>query len=434
MRIAFTVLLAVIIFLFTGCEDDSHTHSPGPAATCEEPQKCKECGKVLKPKIMHDYVWVISSFPNFESTNGEETGTCKNCLLINKRSITSTSGLAYTIVDGICSVSIGIAEASEIVIPIEYKGTNPTGIIITKIANDGFHAEITKTGRAITAVRFPDSLTVIDSKAFYGCAVLTDINIHDNITSIGSEAFFNCPKLYEIIIPDSVTFIGTSAFSGCTGLKSVIIGTGVNLIRDKTFSECRKLASIIIPGNVTSIGKSAFSGCISLVSVTINAGVSSINDNAFEGCTVLTSVIIPDSVTSIGNGVFLNCTALAGIVIPNSVTSIGYSAFNGCTALAGITISSNVTWIEDFTFSGCAALKEVTIPESVTNIGMNAFNGCTSLKSVTLLGDTPFKLGTGVFLDTSGDIEFFVPANSVALYKADENWIKWAEKIKAIVK
>ena len=76
----------------------------------------------------------------------------------------------------------------------------------------------------------PDSVTEIESYAFYGCSSLTDIVIPDSVTSIGNGAFWGCSSLTDIVIPDSVTFIGYSAFYGCSSLAIIEIPNTVKKI------------------------------------------------------------------------------------------------------------------------------------------------------------------------------------------------------------
>ncbi|MBS7390438.1 MAG: leucine-rich repeat protein, partial [Oscillospiraceae bacterium] len=162
-----------------------------------------------------------------------------------------------------------------------------------------------------------NSVTSIESLAFYGCESLTEISVSSENADYSSEngVLFNKDKTKIVrylegkkdlsySIPDSVTSIGDWAFENCTSLTSVTI-----------------------PDSVTSIGFCAFSDCTSLTSVTIGSGVTSIGSSAFSNCTSLTSVTIPDSVTSIGIGAFYGCTSLASVTIPESVTAIDWFAF-----------------------------------------------------------------------------------------------------------
>ena len=275
---------------------------------------------------------------------------------------------------------------------------------------------------AIGEITIPNSVTSIDSSAFYGCSSLTSVTMSDSVTSIGNPAFENCTSLTSIEVSDN-----NGNYSSVDGVlfnkdkselitypagktdSEYVIPNSVISIGYSAFENCTSLTSVTIPDSVTSIGDSAFRGCTSLTNITIPNSVTSIGNSAFSGCTSLTSVTIPDSVTSIGSGAFSNCTSLKSIevsennknyasidgvlfnkdkselvtypagktdseyVIPNSVTSIGYSAFENCTSLTSVTIPDSVTSIDYSAFENCTSLTSVTIPNSVTSICDSAF-------------------------------------------------------------
>ena len=212
-------------------------------------------------------------------------------------------------------------------------------------------------------------------------------------------------------------------------IKTVVIKDGVTSIGTHAFENCSKLTTITIPYRVTSIGGYAFQGCSSLTSITIPNSVTSIGDGAFEGCTGLTSITIPNSVTSIGYEAFYSCSSLTDLIIGKSVTSIGGKAFSYCSSLTSITIPNSVTSIGGGAFEDCSSLTSVTIPNSVTSIGDGAFQNCSSLTSVTCEainppecgGDDPYN-GIWVFSGVDKSIPLYVPAQSIDLYKAADQW------------
>ena len=295
---------------------------------------------------------------------------------------------------------------------------------------------------AIELYSIPDTVTDIDSYAFFECANLTSIVIPKGVTWISNSAFRKCNRLLGIwvdgdnahyssdnagvlfdkamkqlmqapgaitsySIPDGVASICYGGFMHCTDLTSISIPLSVTRIDGNAFENCTSLANITIPDSVTSIGERAFMGCNSLTNAEIGNGISVIEKLTFYQCTNLKSVAIADSVTSIGNWAFVDCRSLSSvtipnsvirigeltfkdcssmtsIIIPNSVTSIGKSAFQGCRSLTSITIPNSITSIEESVFGGCSSATSITIPNSVTDIGRLAFFGCKSLKNITI--------------------------------------------------
>jgi len=314
-----------------------------------------------------------------------------------------TSGLAYTHT-GIddCAVSIGMATATEIVIPAKCpEGHNVTAIASPTvdvnydveppsiIFNGGF------AGKTITSIKIPDSVTSINDIAFVECTSLSSITIPDSVISIGYGAFNSCTALTSITIGNGVTSIGDSAFSGCTNLASIIVDAnnlnyssenGILYNKDKTtlLTYPSAKGAVTIPASVTVIGGSAFISCTALTSITIPDSVISIGYGAFNGCTELTNVSIGNGVTSIGNGAFSGCTALSSLIIPNSVTEINDNTFYNCSSLTNVSIGNSVTTIGIRAFFECIALSSVIIPNSVTDIGEYAFFNCTDLTNVSI--------------------------------------------------
>ena len=266
------------------------------------------------------------------------------------------------------------------------------------------------------------------------------------VTTIGNAAFSHCYGLTSVTIPNSVTAIGKAAFMDCDGLTSITIPNSVTTIGEAAFEECKDLTSITIPNSVTTIGYAAFRSCTSLTSVTIPNSVTRIGKYAFYSCINLRSINVAkdNSHYCSENGVLFDitkkrliqcpCRIKGNYAIPDGVTTIGKYAFYRCDGLTSVTIPNSVTTIGKRAFRSCTGLTSVTIPNSVTTIGEEAFNYCTGLTILTIENVTPPDVRYFAFEKVSENITIYVPAESVEKYKTAEDWIWYADKIKAVEK
>ncbi|GHT52500.1 hypothetical protein AGMMS49982_12900 [Bacteroidia bacterium] len=427
------------------------------------------------------------------SIGGRAFSNCSGLTSITiPNSVTSIGQLAFEYCSGLTSITIPNSVTS-----IGYQAfSGCSGLTSITIPNSvtsiGYQAFSGCSG--LTSITIPNSVTSIGGQAFYGCSGLTNINVdaanaqYSSVDGVlynrNQDTLVLCPqkKSGALTIPNSVTSIESLAFYGCRGLTSVTIGNSVTIIGNSAFNGCSGLTAVTIPNSVTSIGNNAFYGCSGLTAVTIPNSVTIIGNNAFYGCSGLTAVTIPNSVTLIGAYAFSGCSGLTAVTIPNSVTYIGYYAFAVCAQLDSISVSwteplsissdvftsvlvnvvqlivpegtaaayaaadvwknfcigspiidsgtcgTNLTWeltlrtlsitgtgtmtnyaslsdvpwssyrsgirsvlidegvtgIGSYAFSSCSGLTSITIPNSVTNIELQAFVSCSGLTSVTI--------------------------------------------------
>jgi len=231
------------------------------------------------------------------------------------------------------------------------------------------------------------------------------------------------------------------------GTTLIVSGTGkmADYSRNTYFSN--KMASwhdikdsitdVVIEDGVTSIGSYTFNDFIRLTSVTIPSSVKRIGDMAFFKCSSMTAITIPNSVRSIGMSAFA-FSGLTFVVVPDSVTAILSGVFIRCEKLTSVTLHSRVRSIQDYAFAGCIGLTSITIPNSVEEIMAYAFDGCVNLMSIIIPNRRPPGIAyVGAFGDSddawleNGIDKFnayfkkaclYVPANSVAVYRAAYGW------------
>jgi hypothetical protein len=297
---------------------------------------------------------------------------------------------------------------------------------------------------SLTAIIIPSSVTSIGNDAFQGCGELISISVDESNPVYSSDIgiLFNKEKTRIIrypsksiqtsyIISDTVTSIDSGAFYGCSSLTSITIPEGVTSIGAWAFEGCSDLTSIIIPKSVTSIGYSAFSGCTGLTSITIPEGVTSIEDITFSGCSGIMYVDIPKSLTNIGGQAFGGCSGLTEIELPNGLTSIGDRAFSGtrikkitipvltATTVGGITMGSP--------FRDMADLREIVFTHGMgyfpEDILRESFSGPMDIY-------VPMSIASGA--DTAGfnlssDFTVHGIEGSYIIEWAKENSIKYIE-------
>ncbi|MBP3550139.1 MAG: leucine-rich repeat domain-containing protein [Alistipes sp.] len=253
-------------------------------------------------------------------------------------------------------------------------------------------------------MRFDAPVTIIGDSAFRDCNLLTSITIPDSVTEIRCHAFYRCSKLLEVSGGSNISYIRAYAFSGCLCLKNFNIPESVTTIGYSAFSACHSLTSITIPDKVTHIEYNTFSSCRNLTNVKIGNGVTHISHEAFLFCMSLTNIKFGSNLTSIAESVFKNCMRLKNIDIPDSVKEIGEYAFEG----------TNLTTI--------------TIGKGVDFIGKHVF-ACKSLERIYCKSLNPPMLWDSGLERASANIQIYVPASAISVYKSNKDWGKFANHI-----
>lgn len=123
---------------------------------------------------------------------------------------------------------------------VKSKGTCNDNRII--IAEEYMGYKVTKIGKEafmyvnFESVRIPDSVTVIEEKAFFFCNELKEISFGNSLQIIGEYAFYHCGKIKEIIFPDSLEIIENNAFN-LTKINTVLMGKSIRIIEEEAFSD-----------------------------------------------------------------------------------------------------------------------------------------------------------------------------------------------------
>ena len=134
--------------------------------------------------------------------------------------------------------------------------------------------------------------------------------------------------------------------------------------------------------------------------------------------------------SNFNNYSFYQTYSLSKMSIRPGAVGIGDNTFNSCRKLWCVALPSSVTSIGASAFQNCFSLTTLTIPSSVTSIGANAFQNCFPLTEYHFIGSTPPTLEDAtVFTGIIGICKIYVPAASVAAYKAATYWSSYVDYI-----
>ncbi len=295
---------------------------------------------------------------------------------------------------------------TDVIIPNKISGN-----MVSKIGNTAF------TGKGLTSVTIPHSVTIIGNVAFAGNQ-LTNVTIPDSVTTIESAAF-NSNQLSKIDISENVTSIGSGAFAQNQLIeininsKNLVISNDafnansldktvfVNIknIPDNLFyggNDAKNITSLTLGEDVEKIGKDAFASN-KISRLVINENIKKIGYAAF-GDNQLTYIeidspdlvfddsIIFDSNNELEKVVKINMKKIPSafrslnikqLELGNDIEEIEYAAFAN-NQLTNVSIPSSVTTIGYSAFAG-NQLTNATIPYSVTSWYCNAFDNTVNI-------------------------------------------------------
>ena len=307
-------------------------------------------------------------------------------------------------------------------------------------------------GTDLINVYIPDTVEVIEKKAFKKCKDLTEMSLPDSIKELGKEVFAGCKLLTEIDIPEvldsvpansfrnsglvTVNFpdnkyvaVESGAFKGCELLETVNNMDKITVIGASAFENCDSLGSLNFSSKLTEIGNRAFAGCELIKKIEIPASVKTIGKRAFNGCESVWLIYVPETVEFIGQEAFRNCNSLTTLTIPYTGTSaeksekqnissiisvkpddetkitvtysgmapIGSKAFNDADWITKLIIDDGVTSIAGGAMRNMTGLEYIKLPTTLTEIPDSLFEGCDMLSSVAgmenikIIGNEAFR-------------------------------------------
>ncbi len=110
----------------------------------------------------------------------------------------------------------------------------------------------------------------IGEGAFNANFNLINITLPNTIKIIETKAFANCINLLEIFIPEGVTVIKKQTFENCYALTNLSLKEGLVTIESLAFEDCPYLKYIVMPKSVKTIEAEAFKNCVSIKKIYYN--------------------------------------------------------------------------------------------------------------------------------------------------------------------
>ncbi len=188
------------------------------------------------------------------------------------------------------------------------------------------------------------SVSSIEFNVFDNCTSLKSIEVspeNTNYCSVGGVLFnYNKDRLIQYTlgspnlsydVPNTVTMIENKAFFNSSFLTSVTIPETVKIISNQAFNSCPALTTITVAENNPNYSSEEgilfnkekntllqYPSGKKDTSYNIPDTVDKVDNLAIYRCEYLTSVNIPQSVSSIGNLNFWSCSALNSIIVNES--------------------------------------------------------------------------------------------------------------------
>lgn len=170
--------------------------------------------------------------------------------------ILSTSDLTIEVTKGDYKYS------GEIIIP-ESVTFNTKQFKTVSIDMDAFR------GSDIISVSIPQTITKIESGAFYQCENLEYVDLPISVTKVGSYIFGECKKLTQIPFKEGSTEMGDDTFRGCSSLVNISIPSTISSLGDYVFMDCENIETVILPKNLQTIGRHIFRNCPNIKDIKI---------------------------------------------------------------------------------------------------------------------------------------------------------------------
>ncbi len=286
--------------------------------------------------------------------------------------------------DGTIKITKYNGSASNLNIPSTIDGKQ-----VSYIGSDSF-----RENKYLNSVTIPDSVKVIQPRAFAECSNLSTLKFGKNVEKIYDYVFYQT-NITEITLPEKLNYISGIAFLGNCVIKNINVdanntnfssNNGIVFSKDKKkivlYPQGKTENAYTIPSTVEEICDSAFSYA-QVESITIPRSVKKFGNYVFSS-TNITSITIPSTVTEMGYGPVADCQKLISANIQSTVKVLPYDMFNGCASLKNVTLNDNIEEIYNRAFYGCKSLSNITLPKNLKKIDAGSFYDCSNLNNIKI--------------------------------------------------
>ncbi|MBE6562581.1 MAG: leucine-rich repeat domain-containing protein [Ruminococcaceae bacterium] len=340
------------------------------------------------------------------------------------------NGIYYSLDNGNNTASVLMAKegAPSVTIPGTVAANGKT-YTVTSVSSGAFSENV-----SLCEVILPETVTHIDSFAFFGCVSLENITAA-GLASSGVDVFAGTPFITSeefVVLGDvlfrynggsplvkdipEVSFV-SDAFAWNSNVKTVILPEGVKAVGDGAFAFAENLRTVNLPFSLEKIGNEAFFGCVSLDEISLAVNVLEIGENAFSGTPYLSRLLdAPEDMIILGGGVLLRYKGDDSFVsVPSCVVSIS-DAFTAA-PVSVVEIPENCV-IGQGAFRNAYNLTRVCVKGDCAGIEAFAFDGCEKLSVLTFEGSFTGELDSAAFLGTSKSFTVYVKSGAAGF----EEW------------
>ena len=283
---------------------------------------------------------------------------------------------------------------------------------------------------AANTMYIPDTITTINTKAFFDDEAIVTMIIPDSVTSIGASILGGATALVNITLPfiGSVRYATTPANNDTFGY---IFGSDVIRNENKVYTAVQNDINYKIPSTLrtititddTAIKAEGFKGVNTVTTVVLPEGhltsdFTLIGNKAFFAMSALSSInvtnettnILPTTITTIGESAFEDDVALTTITLPSALSTLGVAAFRGNTTLATVNFTGrSLTTFNNYIFKNDPALAKMTyVDGSVEPQTIEA-------ASTVYVPDTITSIGNEVFMNDAAIVNIVIPNSVVSI-------------------